>query len=479
MSQSAAVQIAPSRRTGIGLGLILAVQLMLILDMTVVNVALPKIRADLGFTPSTLSWVLNAYTLAFGGLLLLGGRLGDVFGRRRTFLAGVAVFALGSLVSGLAPDATVLVVSRALQGVGAAVAAPNVLALITTSAPDQSARNRALALFSAVSSAGGSLGLILGGTLTGYASWRFSLIVNVPIALVVLVLVPRFVDETHRQHGRFDLTGALTATAGSASLVFGFIHAPDHGWASAGTLGAFALAALLLATFVTTELRVTAPLLSLGLLRNPMRAGAVTVMALFVGAQFSFFYFMVQFMHTVLGYGALESGFAFLPLTVLIFATSRVTPRLVGALGVRPLVMTGLSLVTVSNLWLAGVDTGSTYLGGLLGPMVLTGIGAGLGFMPLTVAMLTGVDPDRAGSASGLLQMGQQVGGALGLAVLVTVYASGSVPGEVVPGLSGTFLTAAAFVIVALGLAGVLLRQRRGPSTADEAPAPDELELAA
>jgi MFS family permease len=383
------------------------------------------------------------------------------------------------LVSGLSPDASLLVASRALQGVGAAVAAPNVLALITTSAPDQSARNRALALFSAVSSAGGSLGLILGGALTGYASWRFSLIINVPIALLVLALVPRFVDETHRQQGRFDLTGALTATVGSASLVFGFIHAPDHGWTSAGTLGAFALAAVLLGTFVATELRVAAPLLSLGLLRNPMRAGAVTVMALFVGAQFSFFYFTVQFMHTVLGYGALKSGFAFLPLTVLIFATSRVTPRLVGAFGVRPLVMTGLTLVAVSNLWLAGVDTGSTYAAGLLGPMVLTGIGAGLGFMPLTVAMLTGVDPDQAGSASGLLQMGQQVGGALGLAVLVTVYASGSVPGEVVPGLSGTYLTAAAFVLVALGVAGILLRQRRPARDTDEAPASDELELAA
>jgi EmrB/QacA subfamily drug resistance transporter len=449
-----------TRRAAVGLGLILAVQLMLILDMTVVNVALPQIRLDLGFSTSTLSWVLIAYTLAVGGLILLGGRLGDVFGRRRTFLAGVALFALGSLASGLADSGTVLVVARAAQGVGAAVAAPNVLALISTSTPDASSRNRALALFSAVSSAGGSLGLILGGALTGYASWRWSLIINVPIALVVLALVPRFVAETPRQPGRFDLTGAITATAGSASLVFGFIHAPDHGWTSVGTVGAFVAAAVLLAAFIATELRVSAPLLTLGLLRNPMRTGAVTVMALFVGAQFSFFYFTVQFMHGALGYGALRSGFAFLPLTVLIFATSRITPRLVGALGVRPLVLTGTALVAVSNLWLAQLDHSSGYVSGLLAPMLLTGVGAGLAFMPLTVAMLDGVEPRHAGSASGLLQMGQQVGGSLGLAVLVTVYASGNVTGDLVSGLSATYVTAAIFVVLAFGVAVVLLRPR-------------------
>jgi EmrB/QacA subfamily drug resistance transporter len=459
----------------VGLGLILAVQLMLILDMTVVNVALPQIRLDLGFSTSTLSWVLNAYTLAFGGLLLLGGRLGDVFGRRRTFLAGVALFALGSLASGLADSGTVLVVARAAQGVGAAIAAPNVLALISTSAPDAASRNRALALFSAVSSAGGSLGLILGGALTGYASWRWSLIINVPIALIVLALVPRFVAETPRQPGRFDLAGAITATAGSASLVFGFIHAPDHGWTSVGTVGAFVAAALLLAAFIATELRVSAPLLTLGLLRNPMRTGAVTVMALFVGAQFSFFYFTVQFMHGVLGYGALRSGFAFLPLTVLIFATSRITPRLVGALGVRPLVLTGTALVAVSNLWLAQLGHSSGYVAGLLAPMLLTGVGAGLAFMPLTVAMLDGVEPRHAGSASGLLQMGQQVGGSLGLAVLVTVYASGNVPGDLVSGLSATYVTAAIFVVLAFGVASVLLRRRPRPAESADAVADAEL----
>lgn len=454
-----------SRRTTVGLALILSVQLMLILDMTVVNVALPAIRTDLGFTPSALSWVLNAYTLTFGGLLLLGGRLGDVFGRRRTFVAGLSVFTVGSLLGGLAPSPELLVAARSLQGVGAAVAAPSVLALLTSTARDDAARNRALGLFSAVSSAGGSIGLILGGALTGYASWRWSLFINVPIALVVLLLVGRFVDETPRQRGRFDLTGAVTATLGSASLVFGFINAPDHGWTSAGTLGAFALAAVLLTTFVANERRVAAPLLALGLLRSRMRVGAVSVMALFVGAQFAFFFFAVQFMEGVLGYGALRAGFAFLPLTLLIFATSRVTPRLVGRYGVRPLVATGVVLVGSANLWLSALDTSSSYVTHLLGPMVLTGVGAGLSFMPLTVAVLSDVAPERAGTASGLLQMTQQIGGALGLAVLVTVYASQNVPGRVVTGMSASYLTATGFLVLALVLAATLLGRRRTTAT--------------
>jgi EmrB/QacA subfamily drug resistance transporter len=448
------------------------VQLMLILDMTVVNVALPRIRDDLGFSTASLSWVLNAYTLTFGGLLLLGGRVGDVLGRRRTFLAGVAVFTLGSFLGGLAPTAGLLVAARALQGVGAAVAAPNVLALITTSAESPAARNRALALFSAVSSAGGSLGLLLGGALTGYASWRWSLFINVPIGLLVLTMVPRFVAETARRAGRFDVPGAVTATAGSSALVFGFIHAPDHGWSSAGTVGAFAAAVVLLVSFVAIERRAAAPVLDLALLRHRGRAGAASVMALFIGAQFGFFFFTVQFMQAVLGYGAMESGFAFLPLTLLIFATSRVSPRLVGRFGVRPVVLVGLTLVAAANLWMTRIDTTSGYVGLLLPPMVLIGVGAGLGFMPLTVAMLSEVAPEHAGSASGLLQMGQQVGGSLGLAVLVTVFASTGTAGRLVSGMPASFLTGAGFVLGAVVLAGVLLG-RQGQVLAE--PAVEEL----
>ena len=462
----------------VGIALILTVQLMLILDMTVVNVALPDIRQDLGFTPSALSWVLNAYTLAFGGLLLLGGRLGDVFGRRRTFMVGLAVFVAGSLLGGLAPTSELLVAARALQGVGAAVAAPSVLALLTTSAPDAAARNRALALFSAVSSAGASLGLLLGGVLTGYASWRWALFINVPIGLLVLLLVRRYVADTERQRGRFDVTGAVTATLGSASLVFGFINAPDHGWTSAGTVGAFAAAVVLLTTFVLHERRTPAALLPLALLRSRTRTGAIIVMALFVGAQFAFFFFTVQFMQGVLGYGALQSGFAFLPLTLLIFATSRISPRLVQRFGVRPLIAVGTVLVGAANLWLAGLDQNSTYAVHLLGPMILTGIGAGLTFMPITVAVLSDVEPAHAGSASGLLQMAQQIGGSLGLAVLVTVYASRTEPGNVVAGLQESFEVGAIFLALAFVVAMVLLRVPR-PVAPDAVAEDPELQLAA
>ena len=470
--------MSPQVKRALGLALILTVQLMLILDMAVVNVALPDIRGDLGFTPSALSWVLNGYTLTFGGLLLLGSRLGDVFGRRRMFMTGLAVFTTASLLGGLAPTAELLVAARALQGVGAAIAAPSVLALLTTSAPDAAARNKALALFSAVSSAGASIGLLLGGVLTGYASWRWSLLINVPLGIVVLLSVRRLVAETERQRARFDVAGAVMATLGSASLVFGFINAPDHGWTSAGTLAAFAVAVVLLGSFAVHQRRTAAPLLPTELLRSRMRVGAVTVMALFVGAQFAFFFFTVQFMQGVLGYGALRSGFAFLPLTLLIFATSRISPRLVQRFGVRPLIATGATLVAVANLWVSAIGNDSGYVDGLLGPMLLVGMGAGLTFMPITVAVLSDVEPAHAGSASGLLQMSQQVGGSLGLAVLVTVYASHTVPGDVVAGMRQSFETGAGFLALGVLVALVMLRRPR-PEDADAAVEDAALELAA
>ncbi len=246
------------RRTSYGIAIVLVAQLMLVLDVTVVNVALPRIQTDLDFSPAGLSWVLNAYTLAFGGLLLLGGRLGDVFGRLRVFVLGLSLFTAASLAGGLAPTPELLVTARVLQGVGAAIAAPSVLALLTTSTPDAASRNRALALFTAVSSAGGSIGLILGGALTDLGSWRWTLVINVPIGIAVIALVRRYVDETARRPGRFDVVGAATATLGSVAAVYAFINAPDHGWDSIGTIGGFALAAALLVIFVRTERRGTA-----------------------------------------------------------------------------------------------------------------------------------------------------------------------------------------------------------------------------
>ncbi|WP_392544403.1 MFS transporter [Oryzobacter telluris] len=455
-----------ARRATVGIGIVLVAQLMLVLDATVVNVALPHIRTDLGFSPAGLSWVLNAYTLAFGGLLLLGGRLGDVFGRLRTFELGLAVFTVASLLGGLATTPTWLIAARTLQGVGAALAAPGVLALLTTSAPNEAARNRGLALFTAVSSAGASIGLLLGGVLTDVVSWHWTLFVNVPIGVGVLLLARRFVSETPRVGGRFDVVGAVTATVGSVSVVHGFISAADRGWTSPVTLASFVVGVLLIGWFVRTEGRVSAPLLPLALVRNRHRAGALVLMALVVGAQFSTFFLVTQYLQLVLGFSPVATGEAFLPLSLAIFATSRVSARLVASIGPRALMLAGTTGLTVSFLWLSGISTTSTYAAHLLGALVLNGVSAALVFMPVTVVVLGGVERSQAGTVSGLLQTAQQLGGAVGLAAIVSVYASQSQPGQFVPGVQPAFLTSAGFTLVALLVAAVVLRPRK-PAPAD------------
>lgn len=451
---------APSRAS-VGIGLVLLAQLMLVLDATVVNVALPPIKDDLGFSTAGLSWVLNGYTLAFGGLLLLGGRLGDVFGRLRIFQIGLTLFTVASLAGGLAPTADLLVAARVVQGVGAAIAAPSVLALLITATPEEGARNRALALFTAVSSAGGSLGLILGGALTDVGSWRWTLFINVPIGIAVLVLVHRYVDETDRRTGRFDIVGAAAATLGAVSLVYAFINAPDHGWDSIGTIGGFILAAGLAVLFVRTERIVPHPLLRLGLLRDRRRAGGLVVMALMVGSHFPMFFLVVQFDQDVLGLGPLASGFAFLPMTLAIFVVSRVSAPLMARYGPQRLIAIGTLGLATSFLWLSQLSASSDYRTAVLGPMLLSGMSVGIAFMPATAAVLNGVEPEHAGAASGLLQTMQQLGGAVGLAVVVSVYASGSVPGEFVPGARAAFLTSTAFALVAFLVATVVMRSPR------------------
>lgn len=448
-------------RAAAGIAVVLVAQLMLILDATVVNVALPHIAADLSFGPASLSWVLNAYTLAFGGLLLLGGRLGDVFGRRRLFEAGLAIFTLASLAGGLAQSPGMLVLSRAAQGVGAALAAPGVLALLTTSAPDEAARNRALALFGAVSSGGMSIGLLLGGFLTDIGSWRWTLIINVPIGLAVLLLTRRFLDETARRPGRFDLVGAASATLGAVAVVWSLIGAPEHGWTSPRTVVGLAVGVASLLALAVTERRVAHPMLRPELLRSRARVGALGVMALVVGGQLSMFFLAVQLIESELGFGPMATGLAFLPLTVGIFTMSRLTPRLLGLLGATPMILAGAVGLAASFTWLSAVQPGEGYLAGVLGPMLLNGLSAGLVFMPVTATALAGVEPEHAGSASGLLQTFQQLGGAIGLAVVVSVYAAGSVPGEFLPGARAAFLTSASFAVLALLATVTLIRPGR------------------
>jgi EmrB/QacA subfamily drug resistance transporter len=450
-------------RAAIGIAIVLTAQLMLVLDATVVNVALPSIATDLSFGPASLSWVLNAYTLAFGGLLLLGGRLGDVLGRRRLFWAGLTVFTVFSLVGGFAVSPAMLIVSRALQGVGAAMAAPSVLALLTTSAPDNAARNRALALFSAVSSGGGTLGLLLGGVVTDLGSWRWTLFINVPIGLAVLAGVNRYVDETPRRPGRFDIVGAVTATGAAVSVVWALIGAPENGWTSFRTIGGLAAGLLLAALFLATETRVAHPLLRLGLLRSRRRTTGLIAMAGIVGSQFPLFFLGVQYLEVQLGFGPVETGLAFLPVTLGIFGMSRIVPRLVALVGQPPLILVGAAGMLVSFAWLSELSSGSTYAASAFAPFLLNGLSAGLVFMPITSLVLTDVEPEHAGSVSGLLQTMQQLGGAIGLAVIASVYAANAVPGQFIPGVHEAFLTSAVLSGVALVAALSLVVRRLAP----------------
>ncbi|MEW1808720.1 MFS transporter [Pseudarthrobacter sp. NPDC080039] len=449
----AGIAPAESRVGSIGLWLVMLAQLMLVLDATVVNVALPHIATDLHFSRAELSWVLNGYSLAFGGLLLLGGRIGDVFGRRRTFLVGVGAFTVFSLLGGLATSPLLLVIARALQGLGAAFAAPSVLALITTSARDEGARNRALALFSAIASMGGALGLILGGLLTDLTSWRWTLFINVPIGVVVLLAVPRLVTETPRRPGRFDLVGAVTATGGAVALVWALIQAGDAGWSSPRTICGLAVGAILIAILTFTERRVAHPLLRPQLLRSPSRVAALAAMAATYAGMLAMFFLMVQYLQGDLRLSPLVTGLVFLPMPLSIFAMSRIVPRLVERFGAVRLVILGAALRVVGFLPLTQLGPDTPFMV-VMAALLLTGISAGLTFMPLTTLALRNVEPEHAGSASGLFQTMQQLGGAVGLAIVASTYAAFAVPGDFLTGGRAGFWSAT--ILSALALAAVM-----------------------
>jgi EmrB/QacA subfamily drug resistance transporter len=462
---------ANAGRAATGIAIVLMAQLMLVLDVAVMNVALPRIDTDLGFGPASLSWVLNAYTLAFGGLLLLGGRLGDVRGRLRMFEIGLSVFTLFSLLGGLAQTPSQLIIARALQGAGAAMAAPSVLALLTTSAPDEAARNRALALFGAVSSAGATIGLLVGGIVTDLGSWRWTLFINVPIGIAVLLLARRFVTETPRRPGRFDLVGAVTATLGAVAIVWSLIGAPEHGWLSVRTLGGLVIGLVLLVVLGRTEVRHPHPLIQPHLVRNRHRVAALATMALVIGANLSMFFLVVQYDERVLAMGPFATGLAFLPFSLAVFGMSRITPRLISWMGARAMIMTGSGALVVGYLWLSQLSATDSYFGAVFGPVLIAGLATGFIFMPITTTVLGGVEPEHAGSASGLLQTTQQLGSAIGIAVIVSIYASGAVPGEFVPGIRAAFLTSAGFSLAAFVVAATALRSPRPPE-----PVVEELE---
>jgi EmrB/QacA subfamily drug resistance transporter len=473
-------------RNSVILAVILTCQLMVLLDATIVNVALPDMRAALHFSDSELSWVLNAYTLTFGGLLLLGARAGDLLGRRITFLSGIAVFTLASLAGGFATTSWFLLAARALQGVGGAFAAPSSLALLTTMFPEGRERIRALALFTAASIGGGAIGLIAGGMLTQWASWRWVLFVNVPIGLAVFVVGRLVLPETPRHTGRFDLAGAVTSTSGIGLLVYGFVRAASEGWSDPLTIASFGIGLALITLFVFAEIRAEEPITPLRLLTNPARSGANVARGLLAAGMFGMFFFLTQFLQDVLGYSPLETGFAFLPIPLTVFIGSQLTARIfIHRIPIRLLTTLAIALSAAGLLILTQLSANSTYPV-LLVTLMMFGFGNGISFVTLTAIALTDVAPQDAGAASGLVNVMQQLGGTLGVAVLVTIFGSASKTASAHPiphadavaefnhvfvyAADRVFVTAAIFFIAALALVLVTMARR----TSNPAPASRE-----
>lgn len=452
----------------VALAVIVACQLMFVLDATVVNIALVPIQTTLHFSKANLAWVIDAYSLTFGGLLLLGGRAGDVYGRRRLLMIGLAIFTAASLTGGLASSASMLLIARAVQGVGAALAAPSTLSLISSIYDEGPARNKALGVFTAVSAGGGSLGLILGGALTSWVSWRWVLMINVPIGLVVIALAPRFIPEPPRNGGRLDVPGAILVTGGLGAAIYGFIRLAERG-SHAGTAFTFVLGALMLAAFVRVEQRQVRPLFPLRLLADRSRAGAYVSLMLLAGVMYGVFFFVSQYFESTLHFSAIRAGLGFLPLTVMIFTLSRITPRLVSRLGVRPLLLFGLTALAVASFWISQANPSSGYFASLFGPLLLFGLGAGTCFLPLSVTILSGVPREDAGAASGMLQTMQQTGGALGVAALTSV--------ALAHGRSTALLTGTGIVVVALVISALVIRPGRPDHSATAEELADEMEV--
>jgi EmrB/QacA subfamily drug resistance transporter len=454
------------------LAIILASYLMIVLDVSIVITALPKIHHALGFSATGLSWVQNAYTLAFGGLLLLGARAGDILGRRRMFVIGIALFTGASLAAGLAQSATWLLTARSLQGVGAAIAAPSTLALLTTSFPEGPERTRAVAYYGAVAGGGGSVGLVLGGLLTDWLSWRWGLFINVPIGIALILAAPRYLPETERRPGRFDLAGAASSTLGLMAIVYGIVRAATAGWTDRLTVASLAVGAVLLALFVVNERRAEQPITPLRLFASRERAAAYAARVLFVGAMFGMFFFLTQFLQVVSGYSPLKAGLAFLPLSGVMFAMVLVVPSLAQRLGNARLLAVGVTTALIGMTWLSRVSADTPYLTGIAIPMVILGIGAGAAFTPLTASGVAGVAPEDAGAASGLVNVAHQLGGSLGLGVLVTVFASATPkelgPREILAHRIATSLSVGA-AMLALALAVVVALIRR-PRSIEEVP---------
>jgi EmrB/QacA subfamily drug resistance transporter len=495
---STAVELEPGRYvpSWVVLGIVCIGQFMVVLDASIVNVALPSIQRDLHFSTSNLQWIINAYTLTFAGFLLLGGRAADLFGRRKIFMVGLAVFTVSSLLGGLAQNEAWLIGARALQGLGAAILAPATLTILTSTFAEGPARAKALGVWSAVSAAGASAGALFGGILTDFLSWRWILFVNVPVGAVALVAARRDLPESRAEmaHRHLDLAGAVTVTAGLVALVFALVRTETYSWGSAQVLVPLAAAVVLIAVFLFLQARVSkAPLVPLHIFRSRSVSGGNVVMLMMFGALFGSWYFETLYMQHVLGYSPLQAGLAFLPQTLLIAAGAQVTARLVPKFGPRPLILLGTLVAGGGLAWLSQISTGSTFVADLLGPYVLIGLGMGLAVTPIAVAGTAGVPREEAGLASGLLNTSRTVGASIGLAALATVAAnrtSGKLTGLAAsPSHAAAALTdgyALAFSVAAVVLAATAavamftlpsLRQISEPVKASQKAAASTLEL--
>jgi EmrB/QacA subfamily drug resistance transporter len=417
---------SPPRRLGLALAVIATAQLMVVLDATIVNVALPHVQDALHFSGSNLEWVVNAYALAFGGLLLLGGRSGDLLGRRRIFIFGILLFSIASLLGGFATDQAWLLGARALQGIGGAFAAPTALSLIAVTFPEGPPRNRAMGVYAAMSVAGGAVGLIAGGLLVQYLDWRWVFFVNVPIGLALAFLAPRVLRESERRRGAFDLPGAITGSLGLAALVYGLSSAAtspngvSH-WGDTKVIVSLVAAVVLLVAFGFIEVRSKHALVPMRVLRSRDRTGSYLIMLCVGTALFGMFFFLTLFLQDVWGYSALKTGIAYLPMISTVMVASGISSQLINRIGARPLMVAGTAIAAGGMFWLSRITENSHYASGLLGPMMVTALGMGLVFVPLSLVALAKVADNDAGVASSLLNTGQQVGGSIGLAILGTV----------------------------------------------------------
>jgi EmrB/QacA subfamily drug resistance transporter len=485
-------QQLPQDKKWLALALLALAQFVVVLDASIVNVALPSIGSDLQFSQDDLSWVVNGYTLFFGGFLLLGGRMADLIGRRRLFVAGLIVFALASLAGGLATSSGTLIAARAVQGLGAAMLSPAALSLVTVIFAEGAERNKALGVWGAVAGSGGAAGVLLGGVLTEYAGWEWVLFVNVPIGILAAVAAWRLLPESRNEGARhFDIAGAVTVTAGLSLLVYTIIDANNAGWTSAQTLGLAAVSLVLIGAFIAIELRSKAPLVPFGIFRNRTLTGTNVVGVLVAMALFSMFFFVSLYMQQVLGYDALEAGLAYLPLAVGIIVSAGIASGLVTKYGFKPVFVTGLVLTAIGLVWFSQVEVGGSYVGDILFPSLIAAVGLGFAFVPMTIAAVSGVEAHEAGLASGLINTSQQVGGALGLAILASIAnsrtdelmtaaggAQSALPNALTEGFQLAFIVGAAFAVVGAILAATLIssdesrRHAEAAQRGEVAPAP-------